>query len=48
MNTMADLYINGESAFEIQDQGKMKTVTVDRSVCKLSKQPTEAFIKEYP
>ena len=45
---MADLYINGESAFEIQDQGKMKTVTVDRSVCKLSKQPTEAFIKEYP
>ena len=38
VNIMADLYINGESAFEIQEQGKMKTVTVDRSVSKLSKQ----------
>ena len=40
---MADLYINGESTIEIQGQGKMKTVTVDRSVYKLSKQATEAF-----
>ena len=28
VNIMANLYINGESAFEIQEQGKMKTVTV--------------------
>ena len=40
---LADLYINGESTFEIQEQGKMKTVTVDRSVYKLSKQATEVF-----
>lgn len=37
------MYINGESTFEIQEQGKMKTVTVDRSVYKLSKQATEAL-----
>ena len=28
VNIMANLYINRESAFEIQEQGKMKTVTV--------------------
>ena len=43
VNVMADLYINGESTIAIQEQGKMKTVTVDRSVYKLSKQATEAF-----
>ena len=40
---LADLYISGESTFEIQEQGKMKTATVDRSVYKHSKQATEAF-----
>lgn len=30
---LADLYINGESTFEIQGQGKMKTVTVHGSKC---------------
>ena len=45
---MADLYINGESAFEIQEQGRMKTVTVDRCVYKLSKQLSNKSLEEYP
>ena len=40
---LADLYIHGETTFEIQEQGKMKTVMVNPSAYRLSKEATAAF-----
>ena len=45
MDFLADLYINGESTFEIEEQSfsKMKTVTVTRNVYTLSKEAIAEF-----
>ena len=45
MDFLADLYINGESTFEIEEQStsKMKTVTVTGNVYTLSKEAIAEF-----
>ena len=45
MDFLADLYVNGESTFEIEEQStsKMKTVTVTRNVYTLSKEAIAEF-----